>query len=174
MHFVRIAIAIALLVIGGLLLAPLARAWVFQEHATGRVLDLLPMPMENGLVRATVAYQFLVETPDAIHRHLSYAQADGLFRPVEDPLLDADELEGARRSLGLTAGGPDLRSVTVFYRAEDPGASAAIHSVSPNDRTRRYALGLGVIVAALVVLWFARQARNLDSGTWTRSMRRTA
>lgn len=172
MRLLRVLIAVALFIIGGLLLTPLAQAWFQHQRATGQVLELFTAPAGDGLVQTGVAYQFTVDTSQGVRRYLAYAQADGLFHRVEDPLLDADELEGARRSLGLTAGGSGARGVTVLYRAEDPGGTAFIQSISPNDRTRRYAVGLGVVVAALVVLWFAGGSGTLDTGSWTRSMRR--
>jgi hypothetical protein len=136
----------ALVMVGGVLVWPLARAMVRYQMAWARVLEVLPMPVEGGKVRFSVIYEFeLPAAAKAPHVHvLGWTQADRGFRPVDDPLVEPERAAALERSY-LHEG----RGRRVFYRLNDPEGTAFMVSEAAVGGGLGYEQGMTMVLAGL-------------------------
>ena len=141
-----IVLGFALVVIGGVLVWPLARAMARYQMVWGRVLEVLPMPAEGGKVRFSVIYEY--ELPAArkaprVHV-LGWTQADRGFRPVDDPLVDPERAADLERSY-LHEG----RGRRVFFKLNDPEGTAFMVSEAATAGGLNYEQGMAMVLAGL-------------------------
>ncbi len=160
MRLTALIIGLGLVLIGVLLAWPQMRLYLTHEQADGRIVEVLPDPVDAHRVRLTMIYDFRVPRTAAASRagttpgYSSFASrlADARYRMVADPVVPNEQAAEWARVL-LDSG----RRVSVHYRANDPiGTAFIISPVHPG--TRRGDLGLGL--AAVGLLWLLLTRRR--------------
>jgi hypothetical protein len=141
-----LVLGFALVVVGAVLVWPLARAMVRYQMVWARVLEVLPLPAEGGKVRFSVIYEYdLPGVPRTPRVHvLGWTQADRGFRPVEDPLVDAERAAALERS--YLQGG---RSRRVFFKLNDPEGTAFMVSEAATAGGLNHEQGIAMVLVGL-------------------------
>lgn len=144
-----IAIGVLLVVGATLVWHPVMGFWSHQR-SEGRILDVIPVPQSDGLVRLRIAFEFPLRGERGQRLlQMGWGVADPRFQPLGDPLVHEERAEGVIRGLMDTDEGR-VRSRTVFYRAEDPAGSAFILDETSERGNRRFPVGLVLLAAAVV------------------------
>jgi hypothetical protein len=150
------AFGVLLALAGTLLVWPQASAFWRYSRTSGEIVDAYVVPVGADQARLQVVFEFAIEAPKATMRYFGYHQADGLFRRVEDPLLDKAVAERFARS--MLGEDPRFRlRRRVFYDASDPAGSAFIISEAVGSASRRYEIGLGLVAVGLLLILFAKK-----------------
>ncbi|MBA2479364.1 MAG: hypothetical protein H0V44_01780 [Planctomycetes bacterium] len=161
MNRVATAFGLVLVIAGALLLWPLARTYWRYERTTGQIVDVFALPVGSEQARLQLVFEFTLQSKTEKVSYYGYNQADGLYRPIEDPVVDkARVTEITRRMIGED---PRYRiQRRVFYDAADPAGTAFIVVDGVSDHSHRYEVGMGCVVSGLLCMAFARRRRNDD------------
>ena len=141
-----IVLGFALVVIGGVLVWPLARAMARYQMVWARVLEVLPVPVEGGKVRFSVIYEYELPAAGKVPRvHLlGWTQADRGLHPVDDPVVDPERAAALERSY-LN----ERRSRRVFFKLNDPEGTAFMVSEAATAGGLNYEQGMAMVLAGL-------------------------
>lgn len=151
-----LAVALLLVLVGGLMALPAARTLATHQRADGVLLAAYAMPAEGGQARVALLYRFpSSERAGAELLQLACRQADQNFRPIPDPLLPRAEAERVVR--GLLDG---ERGRLVYFRADDPAGSAFVLEEARGRPGRRALTGLA-LVAVGMLWWVAMRRRRI-------------
>jgi hypothetical protein len=161
MNRVATAFGLLLVVAGALLMWPLVRTYWRYARTTGQVVDVFPLPVAGDQVRLQLVFEFTIETKSEKVSYYGYNQADELYRPIEDPVVDKVRVPELTRRLV----GEDPRfhiRRRVFYDARDPAGTAFIVVDGVGENSHRYEVGMGAVVSGLMCMAFARRRRFGD------------
>jgi hypothetical protein len=156
----RILVALGLLttLVGVLVCWPLGRLLMTHEHGHARVLAIYRDQLGSGALRLRTVFE--VETSPG-QWVLGDAQTDQFFRPIGDPALDGAESDEVEARLLPDAQNRQMLPL-VFWKANDPAATAFIIDVSRTHWWRRYVGGLAACAVGLItarLAWaFARRS----------------
>ncbi|MCS6971334.1 MAG: hypothetical protein RMM29_03020 [Planctomycetota bacterium] len=133
--------------LGLLLCWPLLSVLWTHQRGQARILAILAVP-QGDAVALRALWELRLDEQRAV---IGDAQRDGLFRPIDDPLVSAAEAERIRDRLLPDSRGPQ-RPVLAFWRERNGEIEAFIVDVTLTHPWRRYIAGLAVTCAGLIAL----------------------
>ena len=147
-----IALGIIGACVGLLVCWPLARLWLSHEHGHAKVLGVLRTPNPDGTVQLRVVWEARVGPGKYL---ISDAQASQFFRPIDNPVLSAEQAEATALRLLPDHEGRVYNRPLVFWTANNPEDAAFILDVSATHPWRRYIAGLATCIASLIAIRLA-------------------
>lgn len=153
-RFLGLVVAIVLVAVGALMALPAVRTVATHQRADGVLVAAHAAAEGGGQARVQVVYRFVSGEREGVELHqLACRQADQNFHPIADPLLPRAEAERVVRAMLEGS-----RARTVYFRPEDPEATAFVLEEA-HGRPGRRAL-TGASLAAVGLLWWLAMRRR--------------
>jgi hypothetical protein len=152
-RLVLLLMALALVLTGSLLAWPQLRGRWLLERSQARILDVFPTPLDDGTVRLSIAYEYVV--PEAPGGHSSTSQigwqiGDAFFRPMPDPVVARDRVDEVTRRL-LDSDHEGVRMRPVYFLPNDPEGGAFILDETAEVPSKRLQIGAVLVGIGLLI-----------------------